>query len=350
MLARGLYLRRAIDAFVDEDDDLATYKLTKKEWHQAAVIVSILLPFKITSQRLQATKRPAIDSVFWTYKSLFNKIDALKATFNLPEYADKEWAQELHAGVEQLSVKLEKYYDKTDAPFVYPNSCLLEPKGKDILFKQETFGGGGRNWAEQYKRSCRDRYISQYEPSEVPNQSLEKHPREETDSDDDDPDDYRTFLNKHNRTTAVTNEFDVHMSSPAPKGKIGTLSYWKTRSDLPHLQLMVRDTFAVAATGAGVERIFSKSGRVATWSRARLKAATIRETMLYKDFLVRDGNPLNVEQEKPRREKHKKGQKSKEAEPFEDEAGESEDEDDEDPILIKWEKEWWAKDGAIIIT
>src|SRR4029453_8107591 len=89
MLARALYLRKAIDYFVDdEDDDLAMYKLTKKEWNQAAVIVSILLRFKITSQRLQATKRPAIDSVFWTYESLFNKIDALKATFNLPKYVN----------------------------------------------------------------------------------------------------------------------------------------------------------------------------------------------------------------------------------------------------------------------
>jgi hypothetical protein len=285
MLARALYLRRAIDYFVgDEDDDFATYKLTKKEWNQVAVIISILLPFKITSQQLQATKRPAIDSVFWTYESLFNKIDALKATFNLPEYVDEEWAQELHAGVEKLSVKLQKYY-KTDAPFVYPDSCLLEPKGKDILLKQETFGGG-RNWAEQYKRSCRDRYISEYEPSEASNQSLGKHPREKTDSEEDDPDDYRTFLNKYNCAATVVNEFDVHMSLLAPKGKIDTLSYWKTRSDLPHLQLMVRDTFAVPATGAGVERTFSKSGRVATWSQARLKTSTIRETMLYKDFLV----------------------------------------------------------------
>ena len=68
MLATALFLRRAIDSFVDNDDDekqpLTIYKLSKKEWNQASVIVTILLPFKITSQRLQATKRPGIDSVF----------------------------------------------------------------------------------------------------------------------------------------------------------------------------------------------------------------------------------------------------------------------------------------------
>src|SRR5256714_4791448 len=212
MLARALYLRRAIDSFVDdEDDSLERYKLKKKEWNQTAVIVTILLPFKITSQRLQATKRPGIDSVFWDYESLFNKIDAIKETFNLPEYFNEEWAKELHAGVEQLSIKLEKYYNKTDAPFVYPDSCILEPMGKLILFKQERFGGGGRNWAEQYKRNCRDRYISQYEPVEMSTQVLGKHLRDDSEEEDD-PDDYRMFLNRQNRTAVVTNEFDNYIS------------------------------------------------------------------------------------------------------------------------------------------
>ena len=88
MLARALFLRKAIDQFVGNDDEelnkdsnLSMYKLTKKEWDQAGVIVTILLPFKLTSVRLQATKRSEIDMVFWEYKSLFNKIDAVKFTF-----------------------------------------------------------------------------------------------------------------------------------------------------------------------------------------------------------------------------------------------------------------------------
>jgi hypothetical protein len=32
---------------------------------------------------------------------------------------------------------------------------------------------------------------------------------------------------------------------------------------------MLSDTWAVPATGAGVEREFSKSGKVATWQQAR---------------------------------------------------------------------------------
>ena len=62
MLARALFLRKAIDQFIGDEDDesdkdghLSMYKLTKKEWDQAGVIVTILLPFKLTSVRNKCT-------------------------------------------------------------------------------------------------------------------------------------------------------------------------------------------------------------------------------------------------------------------------------------------------------
>ena len=67
MLARALFLRKAIDQFVDdenEDNDLSIYKLIRKEWNQVEVIVMILLSFKLTSIHFQATKRPGIDMIF----------------------------------------------------------------------------------------------------------------------------------------------------------------------------------------------------------------------------------------------------------------------------------------------
>ena len=70
---------------------------------------------------------------------LFNKIDVIEETFSQLACIDKEWIQELHVGVEKLSDKLSEYYSKTDMPFVYPDSCILELLGKMILFKQERF-------------------------------------------------------------------------------------------------------------------------------------------------------------------------------------------------------------------
>ena len=73
--------------------------------------------------------------IFWEYESLFNKIDAIKSTFMRPEYREKEWIQELHADVEELSKKLQEYYSRTEHAFVYSDACILEPQDKLILFK-----------------------------------------------------------------------------------------------------------------------------------------------------------------------------------------------------------------------
>jgi hypothetical protein len=349
MISRALYLRKAIDYYVAEDEVLQKYQLTKKEWDQAAVIGTILLPFKVASQRCQATKRPGIDSVFWDYESLFNKIDAIKETFNQPKYAEQEWIQELHAGVESLSIKLSEYYGKTAMPFVYPDSCILEPLGKTILFKQERFGGGyaGR-WVEKYKKECRNRYLRHYEPLEIDDSNPRKRPHEESDDESDDGD-YRSFLHESVRRGTIQNEFDRYLLTPPPERKTKTLEYWKAHTMLfPHLNLMARDVFAVPATGAGVERTFSKSGRVATWTRARLNSMTITETMLYKDYLSRIGQPLNTEKEKRKAERKRERRKNPQAEVEVD--SDSEDDEEEEPELIKWELEWWRKPGAPIIT
>ena len=98
---------------------------------------------------------------------------------------------------------------------------------------------------------------------------------------------------------------------------------------------MARDTFAVSATGAEVERMFSKSGRVATWSRARLDSATISETILYKDYLARIGQPLNQEAEKRKAERRKERRKNPKL--SNDINSDSEKDAEEDQALIKWE-------------
>jgi hypothetical protein len=45
---------------------------------------------------------------------------------------------------------------------------------------------------------------------------------------------------------------------------------------------MARNTLAVPASGCSVERMFSVSGRIATWQRSRLRDTTISDLMMYK--------------------------------------------------------------------
>ena len=252
MLARAFFLRKAIDTFVSEDDELQYLQLSKIEWDQAPIITTILLPFKIISQSLQTTKRPRMDSVYWNYETLFNKIDAIKETFTQPAYRNKSWIQEIHIGVDQLSEKLQKYYTDTDMPFVYPDSCILEPMGKLVLFKQPRFGGGSEGqYVEKYRDECRQRYVEDYEPLELNTVNPRKRPHEDSESEDDEDEDddalqYRSFLHQQVRGSTVENELDRYLLTPPPDKKVKTLDYWRDHScDFRRLTLMAHDTFAV---------------------------------------------------------------------------------------------------------
>lgn len=77
MISRALYLRPAIDAFIEKDSKLSKLKLSDTEWDKAELMMTILRPFKVASVRLQGTK-PGIDKVFFYYESLFDDIDKVK--------------------------------------------------------------------------------------------------------------------------------------------------------------------------------------------------------------------------------------------------------------------------------
>jgi hAT family C-terminal dimerisation region len=132
------------------------------------------------------------------------------------------------------------------------------------------------------------------------------------------------------------NEFDRFINSPVEDNDdMDTLDWWKLNYKMfPHLARMACDVFAVPATGAGVERQFSKSGRVATSARALLHPDTVCDIMMYKDYLSRIGKPLTPERHI--------------LEIYADSGnGEEKDEDPEDSAkMIEWEKEWWQKADA----
>jgi hypothetical protein len=338
MLSRAIFLRRAIEPFVqDEDDDLDYLALSSDEWDMCELLVTILLPFKKASQSLQATARPGIHNVFWTYENLFNKIDKIKSTFNLPQYRDEDWAHSLHEAVDKMAAKLRKYYDKTAKPYVYPEGVILDPFEKLILFKQETWES---HYAEQYRLACRQRYIKEYESTDNPlsktSNQLPTKKRKYLAPDDDDENNYRTMLHRLTAHQVKQNEFDRFIDSPVEDNDdMDTLDWWKLNYKMfPHLAQMARDVYAVPATGAGVERQFSKSGRVATCSRALLNPDTVCDIMMYKDYLSRTGKPLTP------------GRHGLEI--YAD--GGDDEEKDEDPEdsakMIQWEKEWWQKADA----
>jgi len=108
----------------------------------------------------------------------------------------------------------------------------------------------------------------------------------------------------------------------------------------PALAQMARDIFAVPATGAGVEREFSKSGRVASWTCASLNPSAITETMVYKSYLTRTA-PLASSSKHRRIIAVDQGQDDSHD-------TDTEAESEERATLITWEKMWWQKVEAQI--
>lgn len=106
---------------------------------------------------------------------------------------------------------------------------------------------------------------------------------------------------------------------------------------------MVRDTFAVPATGAGVERQFSKSGRIDTWARNRMNPGTVCESMKFNDYLRRSGTPL-VPGKRRRLLSELVHPAAKDAD--ENDEDENSDTDENKIEILEWEKEWWQKVDA----
>ena len=82
---------------------------------------------------------------------------------------------------------------------------------------------------------------------------------------------------------------------------------------------MARDVLAVPASGCSVERLFSISGRIASWQRAWLQDSIISDSVMYKAALGLNGLSPGYEDENL---------------PLPEVSGK---------IPSEWEQDWWKK-------
>ena len=331
LLDRAIYLRKAIEKFLDDETPklkkiLKKFKLTKTEWDQAEFMLNILLPFEACSARLEATTRPGIAKVFWVYESLFNEIDRLTTIMKNHRSAHHKWLKASELAFDSMSAKLRKYYKDTENQFVYPDAVIFQPRSKLALFQQKSWEA---HHIKNYSTGCRERFLTEYQSENRGLNQIIGHKRGYAEIDiDDDDDEYEKALRSLNSVTE-SNEYDRYVESPTIKFKISELDYWReaSKQEFTQLGMMIRDTLAVPATGAGVEREFSLAGHVVTRLRSRLGAGTIEKIMMYKNHLIRCRKEL----------------KSFEAaglgageEPMENSASESE-------VPKEWRDQWWVK-------
>ena len=112
-------------------------------------------------------------------------------------------------------------------------------------------------------------------------------------------------------------EYDMYIGAPRSKergSRADPLAYWKKEGEkLPRMALFARDTHAVAATGARVERLFSTTGKVMDPERNRMSGDTLIKLMYVKNGMVEDGEEFEDELS----ENQQSAEKEKESVPVE---------------------------------
>jgi hypothetical protein len=165
MLARATYLQEVIQDFLRKAEPSRNTKwkdlqLTDFEWQMVRVLVTILYPFFTTSVQLQSTTRPRIGQVFYTYETLFNKLDKLDELLSEGKWKSEKWSLELASALRAMRAKLSKYYGGTTS-FVYSDAVILDPALKLRLF-QKWAQAGEPAYMEDYSSQCRDRFLRDY--------------------------------------------------------------------------------------------------------------------------------------------------------------------------------------------
>ena len=245
---------------------------------------------------MKTTKRSDIEKVFWIYETLFNEIDRIAEAIDNAVGEETEWIEELEPAFVVMRAKLTKYYTDTSKSSVYGDEMILDPRLKLHLIKQPEWSDEqqGEFSDEKYSAACRKRYVEHYQKftHSSHNPSTASKKRINTTMNDDDFEQMLISLSSDSQV----NEYDAYIKASRTKERVNVLDIWRIlgKTEYFNLAMMIRDVFAVSATGAGVERQFSKSGKVKTKLRARIDPNTTSEFMMYTDLLKRKRRSLTI--------------------------------------------------------
>ena len=111
MAIRALYLRSAVDKWIDDCDrpKLKLLKLCAEEWKHVEYIIALLYPFFRFTRALSKSTGPTIHRMWAIYNSLFQH---LEDRYSEAEY-EPVWKNGLQTAIENAQDKFGKYYKRT---------------------------------------------------------------------------------------------------------------------------------------------------------------------------------------------------------------------------------------------
>jgi hypothetical protein len=101
MIERGIYLRPAIDPWIQTRPELKEFTLSDREWELAEFLLRFLEPFRHATNLIQATERPSLHKTFVMYEKLYNNLENVKAIFNKMTTVP-EWFQEVQNAIDEM--------------------------------------------------------------------------------------------------------------------------------------------------------------------------------------------------------------------------------------------------------
>lgn len=305
MLEAAIYLRRAVNRFlmdIDDNSDLSSRcSLTDAEWELIEIVYAFLIPFKRVTKRFESNQQnPEIDYLFFAYDRMFNHIDdVLSSLRSRRGLGALPCASVLIDALKKMEKKLTEHYTKTSIPSVYGDAMILNPRCKFSIFNEETWSDVD---PDQYSRACRRRFEREYlSTATVISSSMSvSHGTKRSasgDSDEDEDPEFQALLAKR-AAKRTRHDYDRYVDIPNNPDIKSTLGWWSVNQDqYRDLSRMARDVLAVPASGCSVERLFSISGRIANWQRARLQDSTISDSVMYKAALGLNELPPGYEDE-----------------------------------------------------
>ena len=289
MIERAVYLQEAIKPWVQSRPELKEFALSNREWELAEFLLRFLEPFRHATNSIQATGRPTLHQTFVMYEKLFNNLENVKAIFEMMETVP-EWFEEVRNAINSMWAKLKDYYTKTKHPSAYVDANILHPAKKLSLFKKKDSSFADiPGQAGIYEAQARERFETIYNtrPDTSVDELNTRKRKRVSDDPDNDPE------TSSDDDAFEYNEFDHFLRTKRDKTVKDGLAWWRSSHGMfPKTGLWYRDVAAVPASSAGVEREFSISGNIATKKRNRLTAKTISDTMIYKRWCARQGNPI----------------------------------------------------------
>ena len=196
---------------------------------------------------------------------------------------------------------------------------ILNPRCKLSIFSEKTWSDID---PEPYKQECRSRFELDYISTATTDSSSSLGTKRAAPDDDDDDDyEFQAMLAKRAAIRARIHDFDRYINVPNDPSIKSVLGWWRAnQAAFPNLAKMARDTLAIPASGCSVERMFSVSGRIATWQRSRLRDSTISDLMMYKAAMNLKDLAMVLEEE--------------EGLPIPEILGK---------IPAEWEQDWWKR-------